>query len=356
MRTLLSSITLLSLATIGSAQQCGSAFAESFAGGGNAGAWSFGGPNESIVGAGGFAGEYLQTAGIDTFAPQLATSGSSTFTGDYRAAQVTSLGVDLRTFALDFPSSCQRPLSLVLDDDNGTPLNFADDVYVYFVGPDDIPCADGLWRSYTVDVPAQSTTLPPGWGVDPNWTGSADAAWSRVIANVTGVRWFFGDPTFFFIFQMWTVGADNPRIAFAGGPSAYCRSQRHSAGCQPRIGSSGVASASSTAPFDVTGADVLNQKSGVLFYGFGRQAVPHLGGTLCIVAPTRRTTVQSSGGSPAGNDCTGAYSYDLNARIQSGVDPALVAGADVFAQYWSRDPAASPNSNLSNALQVRICP
>jgi hypothetical protein len=355
MRTLLSTIFTLSLTSVATAQQCGSNFVEPFTSG-NVGAWQYGGPNEGVLSSGGFSGAYFRTTDVDTFAPQFQTSGPSVFTGDYVAAQVTSLGVDFRSFDIDFPSSCNRPLSLILDDDNGTPVNFSDDVFVYYVGPDNVPCLDGLWHSYTVDVPSQSPTLPAGWEVDPNWAGSPDAAWTRVMGHVTGVRWFWGNPTFFFIFQQWTVGADNPRISFAGGASAYCLSQKNSANCQPRIDASGVASASSPAPFDVTCSDVVNQKLGLMFYGFARQSTPYHGGTLCVVPPTRRTPVQLSNGSPAGNDCTGSFSYDLNPRIQSGADPSLTVGADVYLQYWSRDPSSVATTNLSNALRTRICP
>jgi hypothetical protein len=71
---------------------------------------------------------------------------------------------------------------------------------------------------------------------------------------------------------------------------------------------------------------------------------------MCIVSPTTRTPVQSSGGSPSGDDCTGVLTLDFNARIQSGIDPRLVAGEEVFAQYWSRDPADASTTNLTDAL------
>ncbi|MBL8803549.1 MAG: hypothetical protein JNN27_16225, partial [Planctomycetes bacterium] len=54
--------------------------------------------------------------------------------------------------------------------------------------------------------------------------------------------------------------------------------------------------------------------------------------------------------------CSGAFHYDLNARIQSGVDPQLAVGEEVFAQYWSRDPADASTTNLSNALAFNIRP
>lgn len=355
MKLTLCALTVSLLATLSSAQQCGSThvtdFSSNFDGG-----WTWGGPFPSTPASGGFPGAYLQTAGLDTFAPQLRTTGSSQFTGDYRAARVTALGVDLKSFSIDFPSSCQRPLSLVLTNDNGTPGNFNDDTFVYFVSPDDIPCVDGLWRSYSVAVPSQSAVLPAGWGVDPNATTSPAQVWNRVINDVSSVTWFYGDPTFFFIFQMWTVGADNLRIAFDGGATTYCTSQRNSAGCQPRVFASGTPSASAPAPFLVTCADVVNQKAGLFFYGPGRQSTPFGGGLMCATLPLRRTPAQTSGGSVSGTDCSGAFSFDLNAWIQSGADPALQPGVALFGQYWSRDPAAaSTNINLSNAVALSVC-
>jgi hypothetical protein len=72
--------------------------------------------------------------------------------------------------------------------------------------------------------------------------------------------------------------------------------------------------------------------------------------------PVVRTLVQSSGGATSGNDCSGTFSFDFNARIQSGIDPSLVTGREVFAQYWSRDPASPSTTSLSNALRFVINP
>jgi hypothetical protein len=338
------------------AQQCGVTHVTDFS---NTldGGWNWGGPNQTTPASNGFPGAYLRTEGLDTFAPQLRTTGTSIFTGDYRAAGVSALSVDLRSFSIDFPTSCQRPLSLVLTDDNGTPGNFSDDTFVYYVSPDDIPCVDGLWRSYSVEVPSSSATLPAGWAADPNATVSPDAVWNRVIANVTEVNWFFGDPTFFFIFQMWTVGADNLRIAFDGGATTYCTSQLNSASCQPKITASGTPSATQPTTFDVTCSDVVSQKAGLFFYGYDRQSAPFNGGFMCAVLPLRRTPVQNSGGSVSGTDCTGSFAFDLNAWIQAGSDPALQPGAELYGQFWSRDPqSATSNVNLSNAVALRVCP
>lgn len=140
-------------------------------------------------------------------------------------------------------------------------------------------------------------------------------------------------------------------------PKTFCQSETNSLGCTPAIASSGACSASSPSAFDVSASSVLNNKPGLLFYGFKPRQTPFQGGHMCIVAPTQRTAVQNSGGaaSPT-NDCSGVFHYDVNARIQSGVDPQLVVGEEVFAQYWSRDPADASTTNLSNALAFYIHP
>jgi hypothetical protein len=47
----------------------------------------------------------------------------------------------------------------------------------------------------------------------------------------------------------------------------------------------------------------------------------------------------------------------MGARIASHIDPGLAIGANVFAQYYSRDPA-SPSGpyGLTDALQFTIGP
>jgi hypothetical protein len=140
-------------------------------------------------------------------------------------------------------------------------------------------------------------------------------------------------------------------------PTPYCVAQTNSLQCTPAINSNGTPSASQATPFVVGAANVLNQRSGLLFYGFAPQEVPFHGGKLCVASPLRRTLVQLSGGAalPALN-CSGAFALDFNARIQTGIDPALVPGAEVFAQYWSRDPAAPSTTNLTDALAFFVRP
>ena len=136
----------------------------------------------------------------------------------------------------------------------------------------------------------------------------------------------------------------------------YCTAKTNSFGCVPTIGISGTASASSSLACSITCTNELNNKLGLLFYGFTAQNAAYQGGYLCVASPVHRTPLIDSGGSAAGDDCSGVYSFDFNALIRSGADPALEPNAQVFAQFWSRDPNASFTTNRSDALSLRVAP
>jgi len=138
--------------------------------------------------------------------------------------------------------------------------------------------------------------------------------------------------------------------------SSYCIGKLNSAGCTPFMTANGIASASATTAFPVGALNVVNQKNGLLFYGQSSSATPFQGGTKCVGNPIHRTVVQASGGSASGADCTGSFSFDFNAWIGSGVDSSLTPGAEVFSQYWSRDPASPSHTSLSNALRFVVNP
>jgi carboxypeptidase T len=148
-----------------------------------------------------------------------------------------------------------------------------------------------------------------------------------------------------------------------GLTSTYCTPKVNSLGCVPAIGSSGTPSASAGSGFTVTGSNVRNQKPGLLFYGVNGQASnPFQGGTLCIATPIKRTPAVGSGGTPAGNDCTGVYAIDFNSFAVGGLGgnplPALqTPGTVVDAQWWGRDPGfpAPDNTTLTNGLHFSMC-
>ncbi len=136
----------------------------------------------------------------------------------------------------------------------------------------------------------------------------------------------------------------------------YCTAKVNSQGCLTSIGYLGSPSASSASAFVVSAQNLMPKSVGILIYGTtGPAAVPFQGGFVCMAPPVHRTPGQSTGGSAA---CSGTLALDFNALIQSGGNPALVAGAKVQTQFWSRDTGfAPPNaSNLTDALEFVIQP
>jgi hypothetical protein len=138
-------------------------------------------------------------------------------------------------------------------------------------------------------------------------------------------------------------------------PTTYCTAKVNSLGCSPSIAMSSAPSAASGWNCALSTTNVLGNKSGLFFHSTsGALGAPFHGGFLCAKSPTKRHAVQNSGGTAA--TCTGNFSEDFNAYIASGVDPALVAGAQVWIQNWSRDNGAPFGDSLSNAVTATICP
>ena len=189
-------------------------FTETFEGGQNTGGWTLGNPFlEAIEPTGGNPGAYLHFPDLDTYAPQPSTTeAGSVFTGNYRAQGVSSVGIDLVLFRVDFTSQ-DRPLAVMLRNDGATPEDFSDDCTVFYLGNKPSPAPNGAWRRYQFRIPSESTTLPRGWNVQ-NCVESGDAAWNRVIQDVDELRFHVGDPELFFIFQVWDFGMDNPTITW----------------------------------------------------------------------------------------------------------------------------------------------
>jgi hypothetical protein len=69
----------------------------------------------------------------------------------------------------------------------------------------------------------------------------------------------------------------------------------------------------------------------------------------------RSCGIENSGGTAP---CGGMFQIDFNAYVASGMDPALVAGQQVWLQIWSHDPGFAPpnNTSLSDAVSFTLCP
>ncbi|MCK6447098.1 MAG: VCBS repeat-containing protein [Planctomycetes bacterium] len=146
-----------------------------------------------------------------------------------------------------------------------------------------------------------------------------------------------------------TVGFDRCYTAGgAGSVSVYCTAKTNSKGCYPQINFTGTPDSTQSSGFDIKASNMLNNKFGLFFYSTaGPNGVAFQGGHLCVKLPTKRTPVQSSGGTGSGTDCTGTYSFDFNTYLFNGGDPAIVAGTTVYGQYWGRDPSFTPPNNTS---------
>ena len=189
-------------------------FTETFDGGSNVGGWSYF-PQEQVEPAGGNPGAYLHAWGLDTYAPWPATSDpTSIFCGDYRTAGVTGIGIDLIVHAVDF-SAEGRECTLTLRADGGTPDDASDDWIAYVLG-EFIPEPGDGWRSFAFDVPSQSEVWPAGWQSLALGPDAPDPDWAALMADVAEVGFHHGDPSMFFIFQMWDLGLDNASITFEG--------------------------------------------------------------------------------------------------------------------------------------------
>jgi len=137
--------------------------------------------------------------------------------------------------------------------------------------------------------------------------------------------------------------------------ATYCTAKVNSQGCLPQISALGVPGATNPNPFAIDAANVINHKTGLVLYSIaGSAATPFQGGTLCLASPLHRTPGQNSGGNPGPDDCSGSYSFNFNARVQSGIDPALQPGVQVWAQYYTRDPASSFGVGLTDAVVFTI--
>lgn len=135
-------------------------------------------------------------------------------------------------------------------------------------------------------------------------------------------------------------------------PQVYCTAQVNSQGCASAIGWSGSPKGLTGEPFVVEASQLVPGGVGLAIYSLvGTDALPVLGGTLCVAAPFARAPAAPVAGVGA---CGGAFAFDFGAHVQSGVDPALVPGVEVWAQVWSRDPGAPSGSNLSDGLRFEL--
>jgi len=316
-RSLVALVLLTAPALAGS-----STYVDTFSGGVNEGGWTYG-PPPTISGPGGNPDAFMSSL-VDTFAPQLRTSGASDFTGDYRSRNVVSLGVDLKTFATQFPAA--RECTLMLS--NGS-------CSVYLLGIEQVPQPGAGWVSFDFSIDPHSTVLPTGWALnglchDPN------AAWNTVIEDVTQVTIFYGDPTFFYIFDQWGVGADNLRITaedpwedLGGGTPGF--------NGQPQLTGLGPLTAGSSVGVELVNGPPL--KLALLWIALSPVPFAALGGTVEAFPFNSQLLVET----------------DASGRVAGGATmPAAASGTAFTFQFLCQDLSTLHGLTLSNGVRGTV--
>src|SRR5262245_34633459 len=194
----------------------GEAYTDTFDGGENPNAWTFG-PGDEPQSSGGNPDGYLGAITFDYAV--LRTERSETFLGDWRARNVSELGFDFITFARLHGAWAPHPMVIMLTTDNGTPENGTDDWAAYTDGAGMVPAPGEGWRSFHWSVDTQSVDIPAGWetvdlGIFPPRTHD----WAILTSHVTQLAFWTitpGEPT---NFPGLRVGTDNIRIAWSAAP------------------------------------------------------------------------------------------------------------------------------------------
>jgi len=185
----------------------------------NLAGWTFGAPVQVLEPTGGCpSGGYLHGSSIDTTIPFLRTGVASPFTGNYRTRRITKVGVCIVVHGTDFPVTGLNP-AVILVSVNGTPGDPSDDWGAFRLAPLGLP-PNNTWLPLLFVVDAQSNTLPPGWQYiefGPNVPPGRN--WGQLVQSVDRLEFSFGDPSLFYIFQMWNVGADS--IWVTSTPTCY---------------------------------------------------------------------------------------------------------------------------------------
>lgn len=135
-----------------------------------------------------------------------------------------------------------------------------------------------------------------------------------------------------------------------GCTDTYCTSAQNpsSSGCVASIFALKCQPESGAGDFTVQVSGTEAFTMGMIFYGLqGRTASPFSSGQLCVQPPLKRTQVRGTSGT-VGQPCTG--SLELTINDPAGLD--FPAGTVVNFQGWTRDPAATPAHDVSDALEV----
>ena len=325
-KTLKTCATLLLLSPLAQAQS----ITEGFDGGQNEAGWTWGAACESVIASGGNPGAFLTQECLDTFACQPRTTNpNSLFCGNWRTKGASQFSVDLITHSTQF--IFQRELHLIL---KSGPL----EITLGHGDPDSVPQVSVGWKTLSFDVNSQSQVMPPSWRVL-SGTGDPNLIWNSVIENVTEVQLFYGDPDFFFIFDQWYTGMDNPRITTTVGTS-YCQPGANGA----LINATGSSSISDNA-LTLHCESVPSNTFGIFFYGDGMANAPLGNGFRCVSINSMTTRL----GPPQNSGANGSFTRMVDLPSPTSGGSLIQPGSTWYFQAWFRDGSSS---DLSNGLQL----
>jgi hypothetical protein len=145
-----------------------------------------------------------------------------------------------------------------------------------------------------------------------------------------------------------------PFSVMSAGHWQYCTSMHNSQFCLPAMSATGHLSATGADDLHLLADRIVNQKSGLLFWGFTPSSSPFQGGTKCVAQPVFRTGLLASGGSPSGGDCTGAFDFAFT-RAYAASKGFTTPGSVAFAQFWYRDPQSQYGTGLTDATAIVLC-
>ena len=145
------------------------------------------------------------------------------------------------------------------------------------------------------------------------------------------------------------IGAVPFDPAWPGGAFAYCSPRRTGAGCLPLTTAVGSPSLSGPDDFVVGATGVPPGVPGLLFHGLGADAVPYLGGLLCVAEPRIRMDVQLS--TASSEPCGGTFRQPVSQATLIGL--GLVPGDRLYLQYWFRPFA---KGRTSDAIEAYVLP
>jgi hypothetical protein len=190
-------------------------------------------------------------------------------------------------------------------------------------------------------------------------TINSGAVCQNSVGSGTNCYWFLGYPANVFASFWMKMGSAGECAGCTGNPTPYCTAGTTTSGCNATVSMQGVPSPRNLAPCMITVNNVEGAKNGLIFYGLQQVAVPWGTGTsfLCVKAPTQRILSQPTGGTAG--QCDGMLQNDINGYFAThpvALGQPIFAGEVLNFQGWFRDPPAPKTTNLSNGLQITICP